>query len=417
MENTVENNPAAQNNPSEFAKKQPLINPKTMALAKKIAIGAGAFFVLFIIVTIIYKSIPKQQPIASIDTNTEDEAQIVSQEERRYFAYIKDTKAIWIADTKGENKQMVLEIPASSTAVFSTLTWKSPSDLTYVMCEDTEQNNCNIRTINIESKAITDEYASENMIKKMIWDKTSAYIGFIETTLDGREGIRTNFKLKTGTIVNELNTFLKQDDPGNTKVQVMFSSDNKYIVYYSVMRKITKISDTQSVEIIPLIEVYLLNGTKVDQIESATDPFFITENKLGYIKNNSIIYKTVGLEDETIATAFNGSNPSISPDKNLIAYWYSEGNLNNVVLGVFDTNLNIHRNLLRGIVLPIWISDSEILGIKADNCLQGTTCQLYQFQTNSISLVDIQRGNVVQVDQGKRISEPSFVFFEDKNAD
>jgi len=53
------------------------------------------------------------------------------------------------------------------------------------------------------------------------------------------------------------------------------------------------------------------------------------------------------------------------------------------------------------------------LGIKADNCLQGLNCELYQFQTNSISIVDIRKGNVIQIDQGKRISEPSFVFFDE----
>jgi hypothetical protein len=419
MEN-LENKPLNPNlsqtpNTSEFAEKQPLIDVKTSNLLRKVGIGGGIFLGILILISIVVSIMPKQSPIASTgDVLVEDPITSLN-ETKEYFAYIKDSKAIWIADLKGENKQMIIDISPSSTSVFSTLTWKTPTDITYTICADAN-TECSIKTINIESKSITDEYNSTNFIKKISWDKTSNYIAFIEyyKAPEYQElNEFTNFTMKTGTILSKLNSFLKTEDPSGVNNRVIFSGDNQYVAFYSVMTVPTYENDRLiRTETLPVIEVYLLNGTKVDRIENARDPFFITENKIGYIRDGQIVYKIVGTAEETIATVFNGYNPSISPDKNLIAYWYYEGNLNNVVLGLFDTNLNIHRNILRGIVLPTWVSNDLILGIKADNCLQGSSCQLYQFQTNSISLVDIKRGNVVQVDQGKRISEPSFVFFE-----
>lgn len=422
MEN-IENKPLNPNlsqtpNTSEFAEKQPLIDPKTSRLLKKVGIGFGIFLGLLILISIVVSLIPRKPPVASTgDVLVEDPTPSVN-ETKEYFAYIKDTKAIWIADLKGENKQMIIDISPSSTSIFSTLTWKTPTDITYTICADAE-SECSIKSINIESKAVTDEYNSTNFIKKISWDRTSNYIGFIEYLRSNQYqefNEFTNFTMKTGTIISKLNSFIKTEDPSGVNNRVIFSGDNQYVAFYSVM-KVPEYENERLVNVkeIPTIEVYLLNGTKVDRIEYARDPFFITDNKLGYIKDAQVVYKTIGTAEETIATAFNGYNPSISPDKNLISYWYYEGNLNNVVLGIFDTNLNIHRNILRGIVLPTWVSNDQILGIKADNCLQGSSCQLYQFQTNSISLVDIKRGNVVQVDQGKRISEPSFVFFDKSN--
>ena len=411
-------------NNSDFAQKQPLIDPKTLSLLKKLGITFFSLIMVLVVGLVAYNMMPEKTPIASVnldenllDDNNGDSDNI------KYFAYIKDDKAIWIADTSGENKKVIFEIPTSSTAIVSTITWKSPRELTFSLCTALD-SSCEVRTINIDDKSVVSEFATEKTVRKITWDKTSQYIAFIEdqgaTTASLTTGQRTStFRLKTGTIFNDLETFFKYDDPTNINSRVLFSTDNQYIVYYGIRKIIKKAAQGQSGEsftVAPLIQIYLLNGTKVDEIDYAKDPFFITENKLGYIKEDKIVYKTIGLQDETIATAFNGYTPQISPDKNLIAYWHAEGSLSNVVLGVFDTTLNIHRNILRGIILPYWISDSQIIGIKADNCL-GSSCQLYEFKTNSISLVDISRGNVVQIDQGRRISEPSYVFFEDKNAD
>lgn len=415
-------NPTSQNTPNDFAEKQPLLDAKTIKIIRTAAFVFVGLIILLIAGLIAIRFLPKSSPIAVIDTGAPvDDVVQPDQKVKPYFGYIKDDKAIWIADTNGESKQMVLDISPSSNSVFSTLTWKSPTDLTYVICTSAK-GSCDINTINIDSKSISKEYSSPNTIKKVTWDKTSRYLAFIEDEIKSSSSSddvpNSIFKLKTGTIVSDLFTFPKNEDPGNVNSRVLFSSDNQYIVYYGVTKEIKKQQGGKEIiTVTPFIVSYLLNGTRVDQLVYAKDPFFITENKIGYTKNGKIVYKTIGLNDETIATEFNGSNPEISPDKSQIAYWYSEGSLNNVVLGVFDTNLNIHRNILRGIVLPYWISDSKILGIKADNCLQGTSCQLYEFRTNSISLVDITKGNVVQIDQGKRISEPSFVFFEDKDAD
>jgi hypothetical protein len=186
------------------------------------------------------------------------------------------------------------------------------------------------------------------------------------------------------------------------------------VLFYSIngLPDETK-SKENEIAIIPssTIEVYYVNGVKVEHIEGANDPFLLNDGKMGFKKDNKIVYRTIGKSDETVITSFNGFNSEISPNKNLIAYWYAEGNLSNVILGVFDSELNIHRNILRGIILPIWINNDKILGIKADNCLGGTSCQLYEFQTNSISLIDVEKGNVKQIDQGRKISEATYKSF------
>lgn len=414
-------NPPSTN--SEFAQKQPLIEPKTLNLIKKLGITCFSVVMIFVVGIVAYNMMPKPTPIATVNTGndqTTDEQN--DKEDLRYFGYIKDEKAIWIADTNGENKKVIVEIPTSSKAIISTITWKSPKEITYSVCAGPASDSCEVKTVNIDDKSTVNEFIEQGMVRKITWDKTSQYVAFIEEgpakgSSSTGELRSTSFRLKTGTIFTDLETFTKQEDPTNINSRVLFSDDNQYIVYYGIEKLIKKPvgGGSETTVLTPKIQIYLLNGTKVDEITGGRDPFFITENKLGYIKDLKIVYKTIGLKDETIATAFNGYTPQISPDKNLIAYWYAEGSLSNVVLGVFDTTLNIHRNILRGIVLPYWISDSQIIGIKADNCL-GSSCQLYEFKTNSISLVDITRGNVVQIDQGRKISEPSYVFFDEQDA-
>jgi|LakMenE18May11ns_1017448.scaffolds.fasta_scaffold9956263_4 hypothetical protein len=399
---------------NQFAEKQPLIDPSVLKTSKKIAIAAIGIVIILIMFQIIFNFIRNKTFIPNVNTSIpEPTEQPKPMAAKKFFSYLKDEKAIWISDTTGNNKEMILEIPTASKSFFSTITWKTPKNLTYVICEDS-LGPCEINTISIEDKAITNEFNTEGLVKKLSWDKSGSYLAFVEEYKTLENEYSRSFRLKTGTVINSLSTFLVDKDLNNIRYNVQFGPNDKYIVFADTKKElIEKNSRDILTTYTSFIEVFILNGTKVDYIPYAGDPFFINESKLGYIKDRSIIYKEVGQKDETIATVFNGITPAISPDKSQIAYWYTEGNLNNVVLGVFDTNLNIHRNILRGIVLPKWISETEILGIKADNCLQGLNCELYQFQTNSISIVDIRKGNVIQIDQGKRISEPSFVFFDE----
>jgi len=126
-----------------------------------------------------------------------------------------------------------------------------------------------------------------------------------------------------------------------------------------------------------------------------------------YKKDGKLLYKAIGEEGESEITNFIGYNPQVSPNGKSFAYWWNENNDLTVVLGVYDSKLNIHRNILRGIILPTWITQDKIAGIKADSCL-GESCLLYQFQTASLAIVDILNGEVTPVDQAKSISNITF---------
>ncbi len=398
---------------SEYAEKQPLIKPGKLRRLKALGIGLAIFLFLGVVALFAVASLTQNSqiplPTAPIDDDTE---QIVEMSKTPQFAYIKNGKEIWAVDVTGENKILVLELSPVEQTSFTALSWKSPGNLTYTICPELSGSNqnssCKIKTINLENRAVFDEFELNEQIKKMSWDITGRYMAIVS-----EDNESTYFKLKTGTIVTTLNQFLKMPDPAGTDSRVFFTPDSQNVIFSAISRVVIERTNREDEVIItPLINTYLLNGTKIDEIEQAKDPFLMSPNQIGYRVEDRLVYRTLGENEDTVITDLNGFSPAISPDKSQIAYWYAEGNLNNVILGVFDAKLNIHRNILRGIILPLWLDDKKIVGIKADNCA-SSNCQLYQFQTNSISIFDLSRGNVIQIDHGKKIIEPTFTDFSE----
>ena len=66
---------------------------------------------------------------------------------------------------------------------------------------------------------------------------------------------------------------------------------------------------------------------------------------------------------------------------------------------------------MRGFGLPVWIGDGTVVGVKPDGCI-GSNCQLYQYQTFSIAVIDMDNGEAKIIDSGKTISE---VTIKDRN--
>ena len=405
-------------NQNEFAEKPPLLSPaykKGLRIGLISCLGIMVFAIGGLIIYRQLQEIIKNKKLSSIDPNfvTNPTPTIDNTKLNEYFSYIKNKKEIWIVDTNGENKAMISELSPSNASIFSTLDWKDKTHISYSECNNERPSitdiKCKIKTYDIETKATNDEYETDALIRKFSWSLAANYLSIVEDT-----DSETFFKIKAGTVTNTLNKFYRINDLSNTQGKTLFTADSQYVLFYSINGLLDETkSQGNEIAINPssTIEVYYVNGVKVEHIEGANDPFLLNDGKMGFKKDNKIVYRTIGKSDETVITSFNGFNSEISPNKNLIAYWYAEGNLSNVILGVFDSELNIHRNILRGIILPIWINNDKILGIKADNCLGGTSCQLYEFQTNSISLIDVEKGNVKQIDQGRKISEATYKSF------
>jgi len=391
------------NIPEEFAKKPPLIYPKTIKL---ILLGLGALVVLisaFIVIKqFILPNISKTEPIAvePIKPINENPVNPISQKPK--FAYIKNQNEIWIVNTDGQEKQLVSDLKDNSENIYTTLKWKSDTELGYSLCNNEKNANCSILNINLETKAVTPELSGKySSITKFAYSPDKRYVAFISVTENSLA-----FNLKSGTVSNRLDTFQTVSDPSNINSRVFFTENNEYVIFSGVKLEPADPKDKNAKpKIYSVIQVYLLNGTKVDSLTNATDPFLIDNETLGYKRENKLIYKKIGIDGESEISQFTDTevnNPVISPDKTNIAYWTGVDGFTNVVLGVLDINSNIQRNILRGILLPKWLDNDKVAGIKADNCA-GINCQLYEFQVISLVIVDINNASVNLVDQGKSI--------------
>jgi hypothetical protein len=391
---------------SDYAEKGPLF---TSRLKKKIFLTCGIFVVFFAILVaglFAYQQLNKPPAVMPPPPKPEATNPEPVHSDTPRFAYIKNEKNIWISNIDGKEKYSILELPLTSTSTIISLGWKDKNNLSYTTC-DSETSVCEISTYSFETKAIKPELTSTgSSITKFAWSKDNKYLAYMEI----RNGVN-NLRLKLGTIDTILKSFTAdKDDTSLSKSTVAFNPDNQYIVYSAPELIVTR--DPKTTQIISSqqtqsLYVYQLNGAQIDEVKNIIYPFFIDNDTVAYKSNNRLVYKDVGTTDVSAITDFTGYNPALSTNDKQIAYWRDEVGFNNVVLGVYESDRGIHRNILRGVILPIWVSDDKVVGIKADSCI-GERCLLYEFQTTSMVIVDVNNGEVLSVDQGKSLTGVAF---------
>ena len=292
---------------------------------------------------------------------------------------------------------------------FTTLTWKDKDQITYAKCEINHSKDCSIETLNLKNRSITPEIIQSlsDKIRKIKFNNNKKYFAYIGQD-STEKNINLTFYIKTGTVKTPLKTISSNPDPTNIQTRILFTNDNNYIVF-SAIEVTHDEKDKNKIYKVPQIYIYQINGILFDRIENATDPFIVNKDTIGFSKNNQLMYKKIGNKLETSVTPFKQSyNPVISFDKRNIAYWKNEGGFSDVLLGIYNIDMGIHRNILRGVIIPTWVTNNSLVGIKADGCI-GQACLLYEFQTTSLVLVNIENGDVTIVDQGKSISNIDFL--------
>lgn len=388
---------------SEFAEKGPLFTSK---MKRNLLLGCGVLFTLLIVAIAgiaAYQQMNKPPEL----TQEPPEVEPISPEDpvtdTPKFAYIKNDKNVWISNIEGEEKTSVIELPITSESSIISLSWKNENNLGYSTC-DSRTNVCDLSTYNFDTKSITPILTTNGTtLTKFAWSPDERYLAYMEET-----GSNTHLRLKVGTVDKILRTVGTESDPRLTKTRIFFSDDSQYIIYSTYIREVIENRrGNDTINIYPVVYVYQVNGAQIDEIREATYPFLLDSSTLAYKLGNELVYKTIGTTQEATITSFSGYNPAMSFDKDQIAYWADEVGFNNVVLGVYETDRGIHRNILRGVILPTWVSEDKIVGIRADSCL-GERCLLYEFQTTSMVIVDVNNGEVISVDQGKTLSEAAF---------
>ncbi len=398
--NQIPNNP----NNTEFAQKGPLFTPK---LKKKIFLGLGIFgTVILAVITglVVFNQLNKPPELTPkpAEVPVESPEKILSDIPR--FAYVKNQKNIWVSNIEGEEKFSILELPLTSESTVISLAWKDKENLGYCVC-DSSTKVCEISTYNFKTKSIKPELVTSGaVITKFAWNKDQKYLAYMEN----REA-KINLRLKLGTIDTILKSIDADVDPSLTKSFIGFNKGDQYVAYsapHAIVQRNAR-GEEVSRSSSQSLYVYQLNGAQIDEVSNIAYPFFIDENTIAYKSSNRLVYKDIGTTEESAITDFLGYNPALSSNEKQIAYWRDEVGFNNVVLGVFESDRGIHRNILRGVILPVWVSDDKIVGIKADSCI-GERCLLYEYQTTSMVIVDVNNGEVISIDQGKTLSGVAF---------
>ena len=388
---------------SEFAQKLPLIEK---SFYKKLFRGLFLFVGIIVIVIgiAVFVATQMKKPVTETPKPPEPETppEVVVPEIKYLFAYIKNGDSIFALADDFKEKLLIAEVPVSADGIYTAISWKEPKVITYSKCLSVGAA-CEIFSYDIINNSLKPELVSAaSRINSFEWSPDRKYIAYIS-----EEGGQTNLRFKSGTIDTILKGNPLSKDTTNTYSKVLFTDDGQFIAFSSLVQKVVGGKDNEQLIASPVLYVFRINGIQIDFVANASDPFFIDNKTIGYKKDGKLIYKTIGDTGESEIASFIGYNPQVSPSGESFAYWSNENNGLNVVLGVYDSKLNIHRNILRGIILPTWISQDKIAGIKADSCL-GENCLLYQFQTASLSIVDISNGEVTPVDQAKSISNITF---------
>lgn len=395
---------------SEFAQKGPLFNKKTL-IKIGLFVGLGVTFVVAVMVVWSIFQALKNRPPELNPPAIEVPAEPVAVDTTDFFAYVKDLNSIWIINTGGTERQKVFEISGDDSFI-STLGWKENGKLGYSKCYKSgtqrKETPCEINVIDLTTRAITPHIGNTNsvLIRKIAFSKDQKYFAYIGIEGDG-DNSQTVLYLKTGSVNTPLTKFPTAEDESNTQSRVIFTPDSQYVIFSTLRKERTpdaRDKDKFTEQTYPILFAYRVNGAKVDETKGVADVFLLNNDSIAYKKDNRLIYKTIGSDNESLITPFTDSyNPAISEDNGRIAYWKNEGGFSDVVLGVYEVQNGIHRNILRGIILPTWISPDKVAGIKAEGCL-GQNCLLYQYQVATLAVVNVSNAEVLVVDQGKSIS-------------
>lgn len=405
---------STQTQQSEFATKGALIEKSQIKKIALIAtIGVLGLAILVVAIIIISQIVKPGQTLQDTPTIQTDPVVEEKPKDKPNMAYIKNSKSIWVATTDGQEKNQVLEIPATAEEYFTDVEWKTKDILTYSKC--TKTRSCSIESYNIKDKSAIVEVSQANRtgeITRIKWDSSAKYLAFLR-----KNGEDFTINFKAGTVTQTFNTLLAQVSDNDIESKISFDTQSQYIAIYLTQKIVDEKERNAPPIYIPTIYVYQPNGVLIDQITNAKDPEFDRDNNLFFISNGQIIQKQVGDPSQTIVTNLAGRNISISADANLIAYWDDQGGFANARLNVYDLKQNIHRNILRGIILPKWISANQVVGIKPESCI-GTSCQLYEFQTTSLFIINVQdtsaTDSVIQLDQGKTLSSVKYNYHADQ---
>ena len=392
-------------NNSEFAQKEPLVYKKTIKKYAMIAVSGLLGLAIIITAVVIYMRFMDRfnvtEPTPPVTPTPTPE---IPKAASPLIAYIKNDKSIWIVNTDGTDKKVLLELPGSSDQFFSDLTWKSKGFLSYSLCDTNP--NCTVETYNLETKSSVTEInnSEEGFVESLTWAPENKFIGYFQYKDQGSQNQTVELRLKTGTTNTVLSTHKTEIKDIEQVSKVTFSEDEDHIAFGFVELVASTRGRTITYTAKPKILVYRVSGVLLDTISDAKDPMFIDEKTIEYQKGAQLIHREIGTLSETAITPITGFNLDVSPDKSKYAYWSPTGGFSDALLIIFDGNLNLQRNILRGVLFPQWISNSTVVGIKADNCL-GSKCELFDYQTISLATVNIETKQANPIDQGRTIKD------------
>jgi hypothetical protein len=407
---------------SEYANKPSLLGSVLARKFMKIVVISGGSVLLLFIAVLGYQIYQKWQTTPVSPPPPPPPPPIVEpvSVNKAVFAYLKDRNSIWTIDVNGENKKQIY-ILKNNTDKLTALDWKAQNKLlSFSLCK--ANNICEISTYDMETNSLSPEVKDikSNFIRKLTWSDEKDYLAYVavskgnytETINVKKNAISADFILRSGSVDQSLVKFYTIDDPTNSQTKVLFTPQSRYVILSTLYEELVdqdKNSKTSkkvyNLESYPVIYIFRMNGSIVEIIKNASDPWIENDTTIGYKKDDKLVYKTIGEEEETLISDFEFSyNPVISPNLKQIAYWKKEGGFNDNALGVYEKDLSIHRNIVRGIVLPLWVSENKVLGIKPDGCL-GQNCLLYEYQTAVLTLIDVKQQSAQVLDQGKTITE------------
>lgn len=396
------------NNSSSYAKKESYLNIYRKQINLILGI-VGTIFLFTIIALLIQTFKPSEDPGTIVnDSNTnvnndnntidQNDEPIVTNTPTTKIIYIKDQKEVWLYDVAKNDKELVVSVPQFSdkSELITAAAFKSDNEVTYSYCPG--KKGCTVYTTNLDTKGrkTEQEFKNVNRISQLEWGGEHEYLALIT-----EEEATTNFLVKSGTIITPFKTFTTADDTTGLASSIRFDSKGDKVIFHGQQLQILNLGKrNEERNKISLVDVYKINGVQIDEATNAYDPLFVSDDFFSYRRGQGIYIKQIGEGGENLVTPNAGNSIEISPDKTQYAFWNAiDEGIRNVTLRIYDIKQNFTRNILRGIILPKWVTNTKLLGIKSESCLSDD-CLLYEFQTAELILVDINSQETIIVDRG-----------------
>lgn len=331
------------------------------------------------------------------DTSNIKELEMPTIEREGHIAiYIKDKSQVWVYDINENSRQLIISVPqVDNNETITAAAFKSDNEVSYAYCPDND--GCIVQTLDLDTKGIKTEYQSEKgeTIRQIDWGNEE-YLGLIIENQD-----QTSFVVQAGTVENTFNLFNSVPDTSNINTKILFDSTGETVIF-SAESLVTENAGTRNEKQFrrPIVEIFKINGLKIDQVLDAKDPIFVTDEFISYTKGQTIFIKKIAELGENIVTDNGGNSIEISPDKSQYVFWKaSNDGSRNITMSLYDIQQNFTRNILRGIILPKWVTNTEIIGIKSESCLSND-CLLFEFQTAELIQLNIDTQATTVIDRG-----------------